>query len=61
MTRFLKSACLFYHYYTDIPLPRVENFPDLCKYLGIPENLKLIIDHPGVRTVMEKCVPQRRT
>jgi hypothetical protein len=49
---FLRSACLFYHGYTDVPLPTNEAFSDLCQYLGLPESIDVFINEPGTKSLL---------
>eukprot|EP00095_Tigriopus_kingsejongensis_P008844 maker-scaffold15_size728074-snap-gene-2.18 protein:Tk08844 transcript:maker-scaffold15_size728074-snap-gene-2.18-mRNA-1 annotation:"ubiquitin-protein ligase e3 component n-recognin-" len=53
MMHFMRCASLFYHYYTDVPLPKKEGYTDLCLYLGLPKNLRTILEDKGAKEIIE--------
>lgn len=54
LMHFMRCASLFYHYYTDVPLPRKESYVDLCLYLGLPNSLKSVVEDPGCQEILER-------
>ena len=61
--RFLRCASLFFHFYTDIPLPEGKpgkensletSYEALTSYLGLPNTFSKLIETPGVAEVIER-------
>ena len=64
LARFLRCAALFYHFYTDVPLPpewaeegeeaRAPKYEELCHYLGLPTNLRDFLMVLGVQDIIDR-------
>ena len=62
MLHFLRCAALFFHVYTDVPLPsgvvdgdNIESlFVGLTAYLGLPSTLTEIVRVPGTRELIDR-------
>jgi E3 ubiquitin-protein ligase UBR2 len=63
--RFLRCASLFFHFYTDIPLPEGKpgkennlqtSYEALTSYLGLPNTFSKLIETPGVAEVIESML-----
>ena len=52
--RFLRCSALFFHFYSDIPLPKNAcSFDDLCHYLGLNPDLSVMLKTKGLQEIME--------
>lgn len=61
MIHFLRCAALFFHVYTDVPLPTGETgadveslFVGLTNYLGLPNTIKEIVTVPGTSELIDR-------
>ena len=62
LSRFLRCAALFHHFYTDVPLPpalspgaeEVPSHEQLCRYLGLPETVREFLLVLGVQDIMDR-------
>lgn len=55
MKMFLRMACLFFHFYTDVPLPR-QSYEDMCTYLGLPSGFRDIFMTLGMQDIVDKLL-----
>lgn len=54
--RFLRCAAVFFHYYTDVPLPsQSPSFDNLCLYLGLKTGLRDSLMILGMQDIVERC------
>ena len=57
LVHFLRCSALFFHAYTDVPLPDVDSdgvFVGLTNYLGLPNTLTALLKVPGTFDLIDR-------
>ena len=61
MVHFLRCASLFFHVYTDVPLPTevtvsgpLDVYRGLMSYLGLPTSLSTLLKVPGTTELIDR-------
>jgi hypothetical protein len=63
MVHFLRCASLFFHVYTDVPLPSgitisgpIDVYKGLTNYLGLPSSLSALLKVPGTTELIDRYI-----